>query len=188
MRAVILAVAFGLLLPATAAAQWEADVLLPPPGTCAYAEDATAHHSLQRQAMHCLLSTIRETAAMPDLRESERLRRSATYKARRIAACRFFSHYPCGDQLALPFQRVQLSRSGGWVVGENLAWGIGGDASPRAIVEKWLRSPPHFEVLLDPDFTYAGVRRRRIRMRGAPAGAVIWVLHLGVPWSGVPGR
>jgi uncharacterized protein YkwD len=188
MRAVILAVATCLLLPAVAAAQWEVDVLLPQAGTCAHADDATAHHGVQRRAMHCLLSEVRATAALPDLRESARLRHSATYKARRIAACRFFSHYPCGDRLATPFQRVQLTRRGGWIVGENLAYGVGQEASPRAIVLKWLQSPPHFEVLLDPDFTYAGIRRRRIRMRGAPEGAVIWVAHLGVPRVGVLGR
>jgi hypothetical protein len=188
MRAVILAVATCLLTPAVAAAQWEVDVLLPPTGVCGHADDAYAHHRLQREAMHCLLSDVRATAALPDLRESARLRHSATYKARRIAACRFFSHYPCGDRLATPFQQVQLTRAGGWIVGENLAYGVGEEASPRAIVEKWLRSPPHFAVLLDPDFTYVGIRRRRIRMRGAPAGSVIWVAHVGVPRSGVPGR
>ena len=188
MRAVIIAVASCLLLPATAAAQWEVDVLLPPPGVCANADDATVHHGVQRRAMHCLLSELRATAALPDLRESARLRRSATYKARRIAACRYFSHFPCGDRLAVPFQRVQMTRRGGWIVGENLAYGVDQEASPRAIVEKWLRSPTHLEVLLDPDFTYVGIRRRRIRMRGAPLGSVIWVAHVGVPRGAVPGR
>lgn len=188
MRAVVVAAALCLLLPASAAAQWEVDVLLPEAGTCANADDATAHHRLQRRAMHCLLNEVRAAAALPALRESARLRRSATYKARRVAACRIFSHFPCGDRLATPFQRVQLTRSGNWIVGENLAYGVGEEASPRAILEKWLRSPTHFAVLMDPDLTYLGIRRRRIRMRGAPEGSVIWVAHAGVPRSQVPGR
>ena len=157
------------------------DPLLPEPGVCAHADNVDAHHRLQRLAMHCLLRYLRQEADLPELESSTFLRHSATYKARRIADCKVFSHYPCGDKLAAPFKRAHLTRQGRWLVGENLAYGVGDDASARAILVKWLTSPTHRAVLTDKRFTYVGIRRRRLRMKGAPEGSVIWVAHLGVP-------
>ena len=129
--------------------------------------------------MHCLLRHLRRKADLRPLRSSVELRHSAIFKARRIAACKVFTHHPCGDQLDRPFQEAQLTRRGRWIVGEDLAWDVGREASPRAILRGWLRSPTHRAVLLDRAFTHVGVRRRRLRMRGAPVGAVLWVAHVG---------
>jgi hypothetical protein len=155
------------------------DPLLAPPGRCAGDDDPAAHHRIQRLAMHCLLNQLRRTAHLPKLRSSPTLRRSATYKARRIAACKIFTHYPCGDALEVPFQAAQLSWRGRWRIGEDLAWAVVADATARTILAKWLRSPTHRHVLLARRFTYVGVRRRRLSMVGAPVGAVLWVAHLG---------
>jgi uncharacterized protein YkwD len=173
----------GLLAAAPAGAQERPadDPLLAPPGRCAGDADPAAHHRTQRLAMHCLLRHLRREAKRRPLRSSRTLRHSATYKARRIAACRTFTHNPCGDRLDKPFREAQLSRRNGWVVGEDLAWGVGDDATARAVVERWLASASHRAVLLDRDFSHLGLRRRRLRMRGAPVGAVLWVAHLGRP-------
>ena len=159
----------------------EPDPLLPPVGTCRHEDNVEAHHRLQRIAMHCLLDAMRRRAERRRFASSVELRHSATYKARRIADCKVFSHYPCGDRLASSFDRAGVTRQGRWTVGENLAYGVGPDASPREILIRWLESPTHRSVLVDERFTYAGLRRRRLRMRGAPVGSVIWVLHVGVP-------
>ncbi len=174
MKLVALAAVLSLAGPGS-------DPLLPPEGTCAHESNVEAHHRLQRLAMHCLLAEVRERAGLPPLRSSTFLRHSATYKARRIADCKVFSHYPCGDKLAAPFRKASVTTSGGWLVGENLAYGVGDDSSARAILGKWLASPTHRDVLTDRRFTYVGVRRRRLRMKGAPVGSVIWVVHLGRP-------
>lgn len=163
----------------SASAAGETDPLLPPAGRCAHESDPGAHHRLQRLALHCLLRGVRRRDDLRPLRSSAALRHSATFKARRIAACRVFTHNPCGDALAKPFLEAQVTRRGKWIVGEDLAWGVGEDASPRAIVAAWLASPTHRRVLLDRKMTHVGVRRRRLRMRGAPVGAVVWVAHLG---------
>lgn len=131
--------------------------------------------------MHCLIEHLRAAAHLPALRPSVALRHSAIYKARRIAACRTFTHNPCGDALAVPFQQAQLTRHGRWTVGEDLAWGVGDDATARAIIGKWLRSPSHRRILLTESFTHVGIRRRRLAMKGAPSGAILWVAHLGRP-------
>lgn len=159
----------------------EDDPLLAPPGRCRGDADPDAHHRTQRLAMHCLIRHLRRERDLPRLRSSPMLRRSATYKARRIAACRTFTHHPCGDELAVPFRQAQVTRAGRWIVGEDLAWGVGEEASARAILARWLRSPSHRRVLLDRRVTHLGLRRRRLRMRGAPRGSVLWVAHLGRP-------
>ncbi len=189
MRTLVLALLLTLVAATPAAAQTTApppgdDPLLAPPGRCTGDADPRAHHRTQRLAMHCLIDALRRSAGVPRLRAHATLRHSATYKARRIADCRVFSHTPCGDKLAVPFEQAQLTRTGNWEVGENLAWGVGQDATPRAILAKWLRSPSHRTVFLTRGYTHVGLRRRRLRMKGAPAGSVIWVAHLGRRASG----
>jgi uncharacterized protein YkwD len=170
-----------LAVPSPAQDAGTADPLLAPRGTCAGDDDPQAHHRTQRLAMHCLIDHLRVESGLPRLRRSVALRRSAIYKARRIAACKEFSHHPCGDELGVPFQEAQLTRHGRWTVGEDLAWGVGQGATARAIIAKWLRSPTHRRVLLTRSFSHLGVRRRRLGMRHAPRGAVLWVVHLGRP-------
>jgi uncharacterized protein YkwD len=178
-RALFVALFATLLMTTTAHAA--ADPLLPAPGSCAGDSDSRAHHRAQRLAMHCVIDRVRLSAGLDRLTPSAHLRHSATFKARRIAACRVFTHSPCGDELAVPFKQARLTQGHRWNVGENLAWGIGPTATARDVVARWLRSPAHRAVLLTPDFVYVGVRRRRLAMQGAPRGAVIWVAHLGRP-------
>jgi uncharacterized protein YkwD len=64
-------------------------------------------------------------------------------------------------------------------VGEDLAWGVGSESTARVVLNRWLHSPSHREVLLTGAFSHLGLRRRRLRMQGAPVGAVLWVAHLG---------
>jgi uncharacterized protein YkwD len=44
-----------------------------------------------------------------------------------------------------------------WTVGENLAWGTGTLATPRATVEAWMRSADHRANLLDRGFDDVGI-------------------------------
>src|SRR5687767_7506330 len=104
-----------LAMAAPAAAQRDdpdPDPLLPAPGACAHEDNAEAHHRLQRLAMHCLLNEVRALTGGPSLDGSVHLRHSATYKARRIADCRSFSHFPCGDRFASSFRKAGVNRDG----------------------------------------------------------------------------
>jgi uncharacterized protein YkwD len=180
---VICVTALTLCVAATASAQREGateqDPLLAPPGQCRGDDVDRVHHRIQRLAMHCLIRHLRREAGLRRLHSDADLRRSAIYKARRIAACKTFTHYPCGDAFAEPFRRAQVTRRGRWIVGEDLAWGVRTTATARSVLSHWLASKTHRAVLLDDRFSHVGVRRRRLRMEGAPRGAVLWVAHLG---------
>lgn len=148
-------------------------------GRCPGADDPRAHHRTQRLAMHCLVRLARRVASRPPVRSSVVLRHSATRKARRIAECRTFTHFPCGDPLGAEMRRTELERRR-WLLGENLAWGAPGKrATALSALRAWLRSEPHLDVLLDRRLDRMGVRRRRLALTGAPRGSVLWILHMG---------
>lgn len=180
MKAGALAVLL-VLSPAPVAAAQERDPLLPPKRACPGAANVNAHHRIQRLGMHCLINLVRQEAGRRKVRSSTVLRHSATYKARRIAECKRFTHSPCGDELAKPFHEADVTRGGPWYVGENLGWRPFEEATAYEIVRGWLDSPSHRRVLLDRRFTRLGVRRRRLALEDLPRGIVIWVAHLGRP-------
>jgi uncharacterized protein YkwD len=45
----------------------------------------------------------------------------------------------------------------GWAVGENIAWGTGGLATPRQIVQAWMKSPGHRRNMLDRRYREIGI-------------------------------
>jgi uncharacterized protein YkwD len=181
---VVLVVLLGVAVPpgfATEPPAGARDPLMPPSRICGDDDDPDAHPRVQRLAMHCLVNQVRKRAGVRIVRSSATLRHSATYKARRIAECRTFSHNPCGDRLDASFVQARLTEKGRWLVGEDLAYAVGDRSTARRILAKWLRSPQHRAVLIDKRFRHLGVRKRRLRMRGAPVGSIIWVAHLGRP-------
>ena len=182
MKPAALAAIALLALPAAASAQEEEkDPLLPPQRACPGAQTVDAHPRTQRLAMHCLINLVRTEAGRRKVRSSAALRHSATYKARRIAACRRFTHSPCGDDLSASFHQADVTLRRPWFVGENLGWRPVEEATAYEILRGWLASPSHRRVLLDRRFSHLGVRRRRLRLDDLPRGIVIWVAHLGTP-------
>ena len=181
MRPTLLALIVVAVAVPPAWAQEEKDPLLPPARACRGSTNVDAHHRTQRLAMHCLINLVRQRAGLRRVRSSAALRHSAVYKARRIAACKRFTHSPCGDDLAAPFHEADVTLDRPWFVGENLGWRPLEEATAFEILRGWLTSPTHRSVLLDRRFTHLGVRRRRLRLDDLPAGIVIWVAHLGTP-------
>jgi uncharacterized protein YkwD len=181
MKAAALALAVLAVSAAPAPAQGAEDPLLPSPRACPGATNTDAHRRTQRLAMHCLINLVRREAGRRRVRSSAALRHSATYKARRIAACKKFTHSPCGDELAAPFHQANVTRGRPWYVGENLGWRSLEEATAHEILAGWLESKPHRRVLLDRRFTHLGVRLRRMRLNDLPSGIIMWVAHLGTP-------
>lgn len=111
------------------------------------------------RATVCLLNRERQRRGLRALRVNNRLSRAALSHTRDMVKRRYFDHVsPTGRDLT---DRVTVagyvSRAERWEVGENLAWGIGGLATPRSIVAGWMRSPGHRHNILDRRFREIGI-------------------------------
>jgi uncharacterized protein YkwD len=104
------------------------------------------------------------------------LAQAAAGYARAMVHGRFFDHTSPGGSTMLERIRATsyLRHVGAWSVGENLAWGSGSKATPRATVNAWMRSAGHRANLLDASFTDVGVgiaRGAPVRLRRGERGA-----------------
>jgi uncharacterized protein YkwD len=141
--------ALAMTLPAQAAA------------ACAGADLAPAQ--LDRHARSatvlCLLNEQRATNGLAPLRRDRRLAAAARAHSEDMVAHRYFAH----DSRSGASFAVRISRTGWmhgrrrWSVGENLAWGTGGRATPRAILAAWMESPPHRRAILDSAYRVVGI-------------------------------
>ena len=104
-----------------------------------------ANEAVVRAAILCLHNQIRAERNLPLLRENARLRRAAVGHSADMVSRGFFEHTtPNGVTMV---DRIMASRYAsprfGWAFGENLAWGTGNLATPRAIMKAWMESPGH---------------------------------------------
>lgn len=121
-----------------------------------------------RRRLLCLMNRARARFGLPPLRANRCLHRVASRHAHDMVHRRYFGHVtPNGWD---PGRRARRSgyvpRSGRWVVGENIAWGIAGAARPAWVVRAWLRSPGHRRNLLSRRYRDAGIGVAR----GTPYG------------------
>jgi len=106
----------------------------------------------------CLLNGERADAGLGALRENARLADAAIAHSREMVDRQYFDH--AGRDGTDPVGRIRSSgyipKVGTWTVGENLAWGTGTLATPKAIVAAWMKSTGHRENILRPAFTEIG--------------------------------
>ena len=98
-----------------------------------------------RAAILCLHNQVRAQRGLPLLRENARLRRAALEHSSDMVSRGFFEHTtPNGTTMV---ERIHAARYVSprfdWALGENLAWGTGSLATPRAIMRAWMDSPGH---------------------------------------------
>jgi uncharacterized protein YkwD len=121
-----------------------------------------------RSATLCLINEARAKRGLGRLGTTSSLARAASAHSRDMAANDFFSHDSPGG--STPKARIAaagyLAGASSWAIGETIAWGSGGLASPSSIVRSWLRSPGHRAILLDGRYDDVGIG---IAL-GAPAG------------------
>jgi uncharacterized protein YkwD len=130
-------------------------------------------------AVLCLLNGERAAKGLAPLRSNAKLRRVSQSFANQMVRQRFFSHVsPSGKDM------VDRIRPTGYMrknpsVGENIAWGSGGLATPRAIVNGWMHSAGHRANIMRAKFREIGVG---IKL-GAPArglsGGATYVTDFG---------
>ncbi|HEX9967469.1 MAG TPA: CAP domain-containing protein, partial [Solirubrobacterales bacterium] len=97
--------------------------------------------------MRCLVNAARRRAGLSPFAASGELARSAGLKSRDVLRCDDFDHEACGRDFAYWIERVgYLGEACG--AGENIAFGTGPYASPRAIFRAWIGSPGHRRNIL----------------------------------------
>jgi uncharacterized protein YkwD len=147
--------------------------MVAPRARCAGQNNPHVSGHAQQKAMECLINYARSQAGVPGLHSDHALERAAGRKSRDVAACGF-SHTACGNAADLYVHRYgYTSGTSGWRWGENLAYGQGRHATPRAIVQAWLNSPPHRENMLTGSFNDFGIGLRQSN------GIGFWALELG---------
>jgi uncharacterized protein YkwD len=107
----------------------------------------------------CLINEARAEHGLASLRALSALERAALAHSRDMVRRDFFAHdSPSGTT---PQQRVDrtgyLDGARSWAVGETIAWGTGGYATPASIVRGWLQSPGHRAILLDGRYRDLGI-------------------------------
>jgi uncharacterized protein YkwD len=118
------------------------------------------HHGQARKAIRCLINQKRHSNGRGGLHRDKRLQRSAQNHSEYMRSHHCFSHQCSGEKS--PLGRIQsvgylgggLSR---WAYGENIAWGLKGQGTPRDIVNAWMNSAPHRANILSGTFRDVGV-------------------------------
>jgi uncharacterized protein YkwD len=107
----------------------------------------------------CLMNAMRENNGLPNLNQQDQLAKASVDHSQDMVDKKYFAHdAPDGRDLVARLKEVTyIPDDGDWVVGENLAWGSGALASPRALVNAWMNSPPHRENLLSGDYVEVGM-------------------------------
>jgi uncharacterized protein YkwD len=130
------------------------------PATCPDADTVATPTNLPQlgAATLCLLNAERTTRGLTALRENPLLTQASQAYSEQMVGQQFFAHItPDGVNLAQRLRSVGYVTGAAFVVGENLAWGIGGQSTPAGIVLGWMNSPSHRDNVLRPDFREIGI-------------------------------
>ena len=120
----------------------------------------TRHSVLQAQRrMLCLMNHERARFGLRPLHSNRCLHRVAARHAHDMVHRRYFAHTtPNGWD---PGRRARASgyvpRAAAWIVGENIAWGVGGAATAGWVFNAWMHSPPHRHNILSRAFRDVGI-------------------------------
>jgi uncharacterized protein YkwD len=179
--ATALAVSAVVVLLATgradgAARSWS--VYLAPESACASASDPSAPAATQVRAVTCLVNWARAQDRRGRLVPRSLLQRAAAIKGERVAACRQFSHTPCGSAFTAAVKAAGYRYA---LFGENLFAGTWGQFSARDVVSAWLQSPPHRRTLLTARFRHLGVAPVHASGLLGGSDAVVWTAAFASP-------
>jgi uncharacterized protein YkwD len=111
-------------------------------------------------AVLCLINRERAQNGEPPLALNGELQRAAEFHSRDMISAGYFEHdSPDGQS---PVERARStgyipSPTDGYVIGENLAWGTLGLATPQAVVEAWMASPEHRANILESQYRDTGI-------------------------------
>jgi uncharacterized protein YkwD len=107
----------------------------------------------------CLMNAMRANAGLPALAQQALLAKASLDHSQDMVDNKYFAHNSLDgrDVVARLTDVGYIPKTGQWIIGENLAWGSGALATPKALVSAWMNSPPHRENLLASAFQDVGV-------------------------------
>jgi uncharacterized protein YkwD len=138
------------VIAAVLATSCENTGLTPEPGNIA----------LVREAVLCLINRERAQNGESPLKLNSQLEQAAEGHSHELVTADYFAHVsPSGRT---PVDRIREmgyipGPSVGYVIGENLAWGTYGLATPTSIVAAWIASPGHLANILESQYTDTGI-------------------------------
>jgi uncharacterized protein YkwD len=123
------------------------------------AQPGQASDTAVSSATLCLMNAQRSAHGLLALRARPVLANVAGQYAGEMVGEGFFAHTsPRGSTVLSRIRATTYLRGARrWSVGENIAWGSGTLATPRAIVEAWMQSPGHRANLLSARFRDVGL-------------------------------
>jgi uncharacterized protein YkwD len=124
-----------------------------------------------------LINIERTEAGLDTLKVDSQLSQAAQIHSRSMARNDFFSH--SGIDGSSPFDRIEDTGYKYSIAAENIA---AGDKTPRAVVQAWMGSRGHREIILNEDLTEIGVGYQYL---GNDTGSVnynhYWTTTFGTP-------
>jgi uncharacterized protein YkwD len=112
-----------------------------------------------RAAVLCLHNQTRAAKGLPLLRENAKLDKAALGHSNDMVAAGYFDHTTPGGTSFVDriFAAGYVKRDGGWVLGENLAWGTGDLSTPDGVMSSWMNSPGHKANILKRAYREVGI-------------------------------
>lgn len=133
------------------------------PAAAACANENAAPGTVSAKALSkatlCLLNEERAERGLKPLKAQKKLAAAAKRHSKAMVKRRFFAHNAPNGQTAL--HRIKKARytkgARAWGIGENIAYGTGGKATPASIVDGWMKSPGHKANILNGKFRHIGI-------------------------------
>jgi uncharacterized protein YkwD len=109
----------------------------------------------------CLMNQLRSAHGLRPLRLNRALTRVATGQASDMVRGDYFSDQSLSGQSPLTrimaTQYMPHAHTARLLTAQNIAWGTGPNATPAGIVQAWMKSPPHREIILTAAYRDVGV-------------------------------
>jgi uncharacterized protein YkwD len=106
-----------------------------------------------RHATLCLLNQQRQAYGLRPLRADAGLGKAALAHSKDMVAHRYFAHE---SRTGAPFT-ARMPRTRFRMLGENIGWGTGRFATPRAMVQAWMQSAEHRANILQRRYRAIGI-------------------------------
>ena len=144
------------------------------------AAPALTLNSYEKQVVS-LINKQRAKRDLPKVRVHAKLVNAARAHSTDMAGQKYFRHSSLsGETFSRRVIRHGYKRSGYsyWKVGENIAWGSGLYSSPKVIVQAWMKSKAHRNVILTKRFRDIGVGAVKCEDGFGECEGVVWFFTL----------